>query len=380
MKNLFAASFLGIFFCFFSGMPLSAQWDFGLDADDSEETTETEEDSGFSFGVEEESDATEEDSEFSLGGEEDLAEEADSEAESGGAQLAQLDFPLAGSAAGESAVLKVAGLEWPFRWCPAGKFRMGSLADEEGREVCEMPHEVEFAEGFWMLETEVTLKMFSAFVRETGYRTEAEKDGRGGFRVEIATGKILGPDTKNHWRQVGFRQDDRFPVVNVTWNDAVAFVRWLQGKMVEKGGEEGNQIAVQLPSESQWEYACRADTQTAYVSGNAPHSLARYANVRDRALAKKMNLLEGMELLPWSIDGENVFCFTAPVGQFLPNAWGIYDMHGNVWEWCRETWEGTELRLARGGAWNTDYRFVRSAARGRYSARYRYVNLGFRIV
>ncbi|MDO4584446.1 MAG: formylglycine-generating enzyme family protein [Planctomycetia bacterium] len=370
MKNLFAASFLGIFFCFFSGMPLSAQWDFGLDSDDSEETTETtettetEEDSGFSFGVEEDS----------------ADDEVDSERGSGGARWTQLDFPQSGSTAGESAVLQVAGLEFPFRWCPAGKFWMGSPAEEVGREVWEMPREVEFSAGFWVLETEVTLKMFAAFVRETGYQTEAEKDGRGGFRVEIATGKILGPDAGSHWRQVGFQQSGQFPVVNVTWNDAVAFVQWLQGKIVEKGGDEGNQVVVGLPTESQWEYACRAGTQTAYVSGNSPHSLARYANVRDRALAKKMNLLAGMELLPWSIDGENVFCFTAPVGQFLPNAWGIYDMHGNVWEWCRETWEGTSLRLARGGAWNTDYRFVRSATRGRYSAKYRYVNLGFRIV
>ena len=126
---------------------------------------------------------------------------------------------------------------------------------------------------------------------------------------------------KYSWRNAGFEQTDEHPVVNVSWNDAVAFCKWLSRK-------EGK--TYRLPTEAEWEYACRAGTTTRYYSGDDPETLAKVGNVADAtAKAKFANW-------KYTIKASDGYVFTAPVGQFTPNAFGLYDMHGNAWQWCAD--------------------------------------------
>jgi formylglycine-generating enzyme required for sulfatase activity len=155
---------------------------------------------------------------------------------------------------------------------------------------------------------EVTRGQFRRFVDQAGYRTEAEKDGKGGVGWNRQE-KKFEQNPRYTWRNPGFEQADDHPVVIVSWNDAVAFAEWLSRK-------EGK--TYRLPTEAEWEYACRASTTTRYVCGDDPKGLAEVGNMADGAAKAKQ-------------DG---FMYTTPVGRYRPNAWGLCDMHGNVCEWC----------------------------------------------
>ncbi len=108
-------------------------------------------------------------------------------------------------------------------------------------------------------------------------------------------------------------------MVNVSWNDAVAFCKWLSKK-------EGN--TYRLPTEAEWEYACRAGTTTRYYSGDDPETLAKVGNVADATAKAKFPDWK------YTIKASDGYVFTSPVGSFQPNAFGLYDMHGNAWQWC----------------------------------------------
>ena len=201
-----------------------------------------------------------------------------------------------------------------------GTFTMGSPDDEKDRFGNEGPqHEVEISKAFYMGACPVTVGQFRAFVKDDDdYQTEAE--GAGDVRT---------------WRYPGFGPEDDDPVVEVTWNDAVKFCKWLSWK--EKQTYE-------LPTEAQWEYACRAGTKTAYFFGDDDSDLDAYA---------------------WY--GGNSGNRTHPVGKKKPNGWGLYDMSGNVWQWCADSYDGkyynnspnkdprnmlnTGTRVVRGGSW-----------------------------
>ena len=163
---------------------------------------------------------------------------------------------------------------------------------------------------------------------------------------------------------MGFEQTDEHPVVNVSWNDAVAFCKWLNRK-------EGK--TYRLPTEAEWEYACRAGTTTRYYSGDDPETLAKVGNVADAALKAKFPDWQ------YTIKANDGYVFTAPVGKFTPNAFGLYDMHGNAWQWCTD-WYGAEyyarspiddptgpdsgaVHVLRGGSWFVRPFFSRSATR-----------------
>ncbi|MDO4574062.1 MAG: formylglycine-generating enzyme family protein [Planctomycetia bacterium] len=376
-----------------------ADFSFSLGDDDSQSDDSEDEEGGFSFpaaeGDAEPSDTSVEDSGFSFGSdsEEETSEETPNDTTDDAAEV-DFGFPLRGSEAGERAALEIDGVTYPFRWCPAGKFTMGSPRQEPFRKVGEVPHEVEFSEGFWMLETEVTVEMFSQFVKATSYVTDAEKSG--GFMVDYKTGEIRGPAKEYHWKAVGFRQRADFPVVNVSWRDAQAFCEWLNGRLSEKAGGKKAPLSANLPTESQWEYACRSGQSCTYGVTNEKGKLSEYANLRDEGLAQKRNKYPGMEQLPWTLPGEGPFLYTSPGKQFLPNDWGIYDMLGNVWEWCRDVYapydtsvavaknpkgpEAGALRVYRGGSWNSSFRYARSAARGSNPPGCRHVTLGMRLV
>ncbi len=220
---------------------------------------------------------------------------------------------------GERLVKTVNGVEFAFRWCPAGSFQMGS---ESGNSDEKPVHEVTLTRGFWLLETEVTQAQWQA---------------------------VMGNNPS-------YFHGNNLPVECVSWEDCKEFCT----KLSSQG------LNVSLPTEAQWEYACRAGTTGAYA-GN-------------------------LDEMAWYDD--NSGSTTHEVGQKKPNAWGLYDMHGNVYEWCSDWWDsysespasdptgpssGT-LRVFRGGSWNNDAQYCRSANRNGNTPTNRSRNIGFRPV
>jgi formylglycine-generating enzyme required for sulfatase activity len=173
-------------------------------------------------------------------------------------------------------------------------------------------------------------------------------------------------------------QADHYPMGDVTWNDARAFCDWLSKK-------EGK--AYELSTEAEWEYACRAGTKTRFWCGDADASLKGNANLADASFREKN------PGATWAVAWNDGFAFAAPVGNFKPNPWGLYDMHGNVYQWCADGYgpyqEGTikdpkgqetaNTRVLRGGAWDCTPRYCRSALRHGYPPTHRHANSGFRV-
>jgi formylglycine-generating enzyme required for sulfatase activity len=209
-------------------------------------------------------------------------------------------------------------LDMKLKLIPAGEFLMGSPESDKDAQIEEKPqHRVRITQPFYLGIYQVTRGQFRRFVDTAGYHTEAEKDGNGGWSWDPAR-KWWVQDPKITWRSPDFDQTDDHPVVTVSWNDASAFCDWLSQKEGQK---------YRLPTEAEWEYACRAGTRTRYYSGDDPESLVAMGNVAD-ATAKAT-------FPDWpTIGGHDGYVYTAPVGQFRPNDFGLYDMHGNVWEWC----------------------------------------------
>ena len=222
-------------------------------------------------------------------------------------------------------------------------------------------HRVRITKPFYLGTYHVTRGQFRQFVKDTGYKTDAEKGEKPGAFGWDPEKKKFGFNEKYSWRNAGFEQTDEHPVVNVSWNDAVAFCKWLSRK-------EGK--TYRLPTEAEWEYACRAGTTTRYYSGDDPETLAKVGNVADATAKAKFPDWK------YTIKASDGYVFTAPVGQFKPNAFGLYDMHGNAWQWCAD-WYGEDYyaespaddptgpdsgngRVLRGGSWATG-RLLRSA-------------------
>lgn len=237
-----------------------------------------------------------------------------------------------GEKAGERKVVEVCGIAFAFRWCPSGIYWRGSPSDEPGHEQGEQRHLVTLTQGFWILETEVTQAMYFAI---TG---ESPSEFRG----------------------------DQLPVDSVSWFEAVAFC----GKFLEALQLPSDYI-ITLPTEAQWEYACRAGTESPWYGP--------------------------LETVAWS--GELTDSGTThPVGTKEPNAWGLFDTHGNLWEWCADLYQdysdhpvtdpigptldqaNSDVRIDRGGCWDSDPSFCRSAHRGVYSPDRRSRYVGFRVV
>jgi len=281
---------------------------------------------------------------------------------------------------------------------PPGEFVMGSPQGEIERLVaqsralgldteylelirCEGPqHRMRITRSFYLGRHEVTVGQFRQFADQSGYATDAERDRKGGFGFDAAKDDFIRR-REFTWRNPGFPQADDHPVVLVSWNDAVEFCRWLSAK-------EGRNY--RLPTEAEWEYACRAGAQTRYSSGDDPESLATVANTAD---AKAKARFPGWEL---TISGNDGYVFTAPVGRYAPNSFGLYDLHGNVREWCAD-WFSTNyyvrspsedptgpndsgMRVLRGGCWNSRPQYSRSSDRGGCAPGDRSCVTGFRVV
>jgi len=260
---------------------------------------------------------------------------------------------------------------------PAGKFIMGSPKGEKDRFDTEGPQrEVTISKAFYLGVFEATRGQFAAFVKDSGYKTEAERDGKAWGWDGSKFAEIPGYS----WRKTGFEQADDHPVVNVSWNDAVEFCKWLSKKTSQ---------AVSLPTEAQWEYACRAGTKTAYPWGDDPDDGKGWANAADQTGKKTF----GQHWAAFSWDDR--YAFTSPVGKFKANAFGLYDMIGNAWEWCSDWYDGKYyananktdpsgpasgwFRGLRGGSWGDGARNCRSANRGGNAPDSRSGLIGFRV-
>ena len=247
---------------------------------------------------------------------------------------------------------------------PAGEFLMGSPdSDPTAKDIEKPRHKVRISRPFYLGAHEVTVGQFRAFVSATGYRTEAEASGEGGTVYNSAK-KDFEQIPECNWRNPGLPlpQGDDEPVVQVSGNDAAAFCRWLSDQ---------DHRSYRLPTEAEWEYACRASTTTRWCMGDDPAQLDQFAWVRDQ-----------------------VGCSTHPVGRKKPNAFGLYDMHGNVWEWCLDRFRpypdapevdpsgasAGPMGVLRGGACaRAEVDRTRSAARLRRKPSYRFNKYGFRV-
>ncbi|MDS4021926.1 MAG: SUMF1/EgtB/PvdO family nonheme iron enzyme [Candidatus Competibacter sp.] len=257
---------------------------------------------------------------------------------------------------------------------PAGTFLMGPPENEKSRKDDERQRSVEIKPNFAIGKTEVTVGQFRRFVEATSYRTEAETAG-GCYSWD---GKAWQQTADKNWRNPGFKQDDQHPVVCVSWNDALKYTEWLSKQTGQK---------YRLPTEAEWEYAARAGTQTAYYWGDNPNEGCHFGNGADRTVKEQFP--------GWTIlECKDGYVYTAPVGRFQTNDFGLYDMLGNVWEWtCSEydkNYGGAELRcvsdpnsggprVVRGGSWYFGPEWLRSAARGWFNSRDWNFNVGFRL-
>ena len=259
------------------------------------------------------------------------------------------------------AAFRVKGVRQRLRWIPAGEFMMGSPETEEGRFEFEGPrHLVRISRGFWLFDTPCTQELWEA---------------------------VMGENPSY------FRSPTR-PVEQVSWQDCRAFMERSNGLV------EG--LSLSMPSEAQWEYACRAGTETETYAGDLKILGKRNAPILDGIAWYGGNCGVGFELTggyDMSSWPEKQYDFqtggTHPVGGKDPNRWGLYDMLGNVWEWCLDGWdpdfyaksprddpkattEATGDRVIRGGAWYGLARDVRAASRPGIDPFIRNHGLGFR--
>jgi formylglycine-generating enzyme required for sulfatase activity len=242
--------------------------------------------------------------------------------------------------AGEEQEFEIApGVKIVMCWIPPGEFLMGSPEDEPFREDNERQHLVTITQGFWLGKYPVTQAQWEA---------------------------VMGSNP-SHFR------GSNLPVESVSWND----VSQPKGFLERVNLHAGASGIFLLPTEAQWEYACRAGTTTALNSG--------------KNLTADMESCPNLDEVAWY--RENSGITTHPVGQKKANAWGLHDMHGNVWEWCAD-WDGKYVdgtlvdprgpesgsnRVVRGGSWNNYAGDCRVAGRNYFIPSISYLNFGFRM-
>lgn len=255
---------------------------------------------------------------------------------------------------------------------PGGYFNMGSVSGKDD----EKPVHRVYVSDFYIDQYEVTVEQYKIFVDATGYKTDAEKDGGSYLLADSGWAKKNGVNWR-HDEDGNVRAQNNFPVVHISWNDAVAYAKWA-GK--------------RLPTEAELEYAARCGSREYnFAWGNGEPQGKRGGNIADESGKRKFS--------SWRIwNGyDDGFVKAAPVGSFDPNEFGVYDMTGNVWEWCFDWYDadyyrnspernpqgpatGT-TRVLRGSSWSTDPSDVRLTSRYSHAdPSYRRSNYGFRCV
>jgi formylglycine-generating enzyme required for sulfatase activity/DNA-binding winged helix-turn-helix (wHTH) protein len=260
-----------------------------------------------------------------------------------------------------------------------GAFTMDSPENEPHRSLTEGPQRrVVIPKRFAVGAHEVTVDQFASFVAETGYAV--------GERCEVINMAALkGPTTNVEWdtiaasfRRPGFEVSGLHPAVCVNWHDAKAYVTWLARRTVKP---------YRLASEAEWEYAARAGTSASFSFGDDESDLCQYGKFADLA-----------SRFPWGgiCRGAAGPYGTAPVGSFKPNPWGLFDVHGNAWEWVEDCWKSRlpdgptdgsawlqsgrcEVGVIRGGSFASGLQRVRSAYRASLQAARRQYHVGFRV-
>ena len=265
---------------------------------------------------------------------------------------------------------------------PTGEFVMGSPADETGHADNEEPQRrVRLEVGFALGQSEVTVGQFREFVRATHYVSDAEKFG-GSAVYEESSGRIAdrrGMTWQDDYR--GEHASDSLPVVNVSWNDAVAYLSWLSARTGKH---------YRLPSEAEFEYAVRSGSGARYPwgEGNPDRVLGNFTGEGDRSPSRR----SWTSAFAHYSDG---YWGPAPVKTFAPDRFGLFDMDGNVSEWVEDCWHdnyvraprdsaawvnpGCERHVVRGGSWGSDPDQVRSAFRLAAASETRSARVGFRI-
>ena len=243
------------------------------------------------------------------------------------------------------------------RLIPKGAFTMGSPTNEYGRFDNETQHKVTLTKDFWMSSYTITNDQYATFLnaKEIGSPAEAEVESYGKqMLLYSSSGNYNWGLNWNAGRWEPASGYKEHPVVNVTWWGAVAYAKWVGGS---------------LPTEAQWEYACRAGSETAYSFGTS-----------------------GFGDYGWFLTGG-----TEAVGKKLPNKWGLYDMHGNVNEWCTDWYDDKygnsnadatdpigvvegDYRVLRGGDWSNGAQYSRSAFRGYDTPDGTNASVGFRVI
>jgi sulfatase modifying factor 1 len=269
-----------------------------------------------------------------------------------------------------------------------GTFWMGDTFGDGNSD--EKPLHPVIVSSFYLSKYEITVAQFRKFVQETGYLTTAERQG--GWLVWTGTAWERKFDAS--WSSPYFSQTEREPVVMVSWYDALEFCNWLSRRekltpfYEVKGAEvmeDWSSSGYRLPTEAEWEYAGRSGgKEYKYSWGNGSPE----GNVADESLKTAFS---AWPFAIWSgfTDG---YIYTAPVGSFSPNELGLYDMSGNVWEWCND-WYGSYaageqrnpkgsssgvIRMLRGGSWTDEPAALRLSFRSGRLPNGRGVNSGFR--
>ena len=258
------------------------------------------------------------------------------------------DAPCHGFAAGYECSVELApGVSLALCWCPAGRFTMGSAASEPGRSSDEPRRNVTIANGFWIGKYEVTQEQWeSVMAHNPAHFTGAGKSA---------------------------------PVEQVSWEDCQAFVAALNAKVAGGG--------FRLPTEAEWEYACRATTTGPIYCGAMAICGERNCSELDEIAwyggNSSVDYAGGWDSSEWAEKQHaHTRAGTHPVGLKRANAWGMHDMLGNVWEWCQDRYKvtgGGDYHICRGGSWSSGAKHCRAAARGSFAPDYSYYILGLRL-
>jgi formylglycine-generating enzyme len=263
---------------------------------------------------------------------------------------------------------------------PAGRFLMGAAPGEEDREFLSEPFRHRSQP-----QHAVSVQRFSAGkfeITRGQYRVFAAATGRGSDGCFVWTGVGFETDPAKDWRNPGYAQDDTHPVACVSWDDASAYAKWLSHKTGKP---------YRLLTEAEWEYAARAGTTTTRYWGDDANRACGYANGADLTTRSQVP-----DASNWgSADCDDRYAYTAPVGSFRANAFGLHDMLGNVGEWTQDCWNANytgapvdgrawsagdcDLRVVRGGSWDDAPQGLRAAYRVGSPTVIRVYGRGFRV-
>jgi formylglycine-generating enzyme required for sulfatase activity len=258
---------------------------------------------------------------------------------------------------------------------PAGEFMMGSPESERGRQDVEgLPRPVVISRRIAIGKFEVTLDQFSVFVAETGMKV----DNRCRVLVAIDGSSLNWGPLEASFRKPGFATTGSHPVVCISWHDAQDYIVWLRHRTGKP---------YRLPTESEWEYAARAGSNTSYSFGNDETALCAYARFAD---------LDSQFGWRTTCHSKIAAYGPLPVGSLKPNPWGLFDMHGNAGEWVEDCWTpkvpdiptdgssfslpgGCDMGVVRGGSFTSRARRTRSAMRVPVRTALQFFNSGFRV-